>query len=252
MERRKRPLAARIGLTVVALFTGWHIFASFLWISPPSELRTVVPGNLLSEYMLPWYGQSWSVFAPAPINGDYLFKVRAHIEKDGEFEMTEWVDATAAELSLARYNVFPPRAAGLASQLASNFKGAHAALNDEQKEIVKLGYYKGDDWLGRMQFSLDEAAEEDSQVATYIAQERYASAYAAQVARAVWGDSVVTVQFQVSRQNVIPFAQRHDPDAERPAEQIVETGWRGMLELQNQSQEAFARTFNDALRRSGQ
>jgi len=202
--------------------------------------------------MLPWYGQSWSVFAPAPINGDYLLKVRAHVERDGELELTDWVDATAAELSLARYNLFPPRAAGLSSQLASNFKGAYAELNEAQQDIVKLGYYKGDDWLGRMQATLDEAGDNPNDVASYIAQERYASAYAAQVAQAAFGDSVVTIQFQVSRQNVIPFAQRHDPDAERPPEQIVETGWRGVLALEDQSQEVFARTFTDAMRRSGQ
>ncbi|WP_025134896.1 DUF5819 family protein [Leucobacter sp. PH1c] len=252
MAHRKHTLAMRLGVLLTVVLTGWHIFASFLWISPPSELRTVVPGKALSNYMLPWYGQSWSVFAPAPINGDYFFKVRAHTPGPDGLVETEWVDATTAELSLAQYQLFPPRAAGLASQLASNFKGAYEELSDEQQEIAALGYYKGDAWLGRMQIALDEVGDDPDAVAAYISQERYASAYAAQVAQAVWGPEVVNVQFQVSRQNVIPFAERHNPDAERPAEQIVSTGWRGILALEDQSESAFAHTFRDALRRSGQ
>ena len=252
MERPKRSVAARIGLTVVALLTGWHVFASFLWISPPSELRALVPGNLLTEYMIPWYGQSWSVFAPEPINGDHHFKVRAQVKnEDGTFRETEWVDAAVAELSLSRYNLFPPRGSGLGAQMSSDFRDDFMKLTDEQKEIAKLNYYKGDDWLGRMKIEMD-GGKTDPNVISYIVSERYASGYAAQVARAVWGEGVEQVQFQVMRQNVIPFEQRNDPKAVRPGEQIIETGWRGMLELEGQSQEAFAKTFRDALRRSGQ
>lgn len=245
-----RTALARITLVVTGLFTAWHIFASFLWISPPSELRSVVPGNLLEEYMIPWYGQSWSVFAPEPINGDYHFQVRA-IVSDGEktggkatYKATEWVDASSVELSMSRYNLFPPRAASLSVQQASKLLNQWKELNSDQKKTVALGYYEGDNWLGRMQEALDKQGTDKSKVVNYILQERYSSAYATQVAYAIWGqDRVTQVQFMVSRQNIVPFAERHDPDAQRPDAEIADTGWRGLITMPGQSNENFRDVF---------
>jgi hypothetical protein len=252
---RPRKGLARVGLTLVALVAAWHIFASFLWISPPSELRTIVPGNALSSYMLPWFGQSWSVFAPEPINGDYRFQVRAIVSgsPDGEGEAgytaTEWVDATEVELSKSRYNLFPPRAAMLSTQQATKLLNLWKTLSAEQQEITALGYYEGDNWLARMRTALNEHGDEQK-VTNYIVQERYTTAYATQVAYAVWGEDRVTqVQFQVSRQNIIPFAERHNPDAERPAPQIANTGWRGTLVLEGQSSQDFRDAFMNSYQR---
>ncbi|WP_254259713.1 DUF5819 family protein [Leucobacter chinensis] len=249
-RRKARSPIARVGLVLVTLFAGWHIFASFLWISPPSELRTLVPGKALSSYMIPWFGQSWSVFAPEPINGDYRLEVRAVIKEEGaegaepSYVATEWVSATDVELSKSRYNLFPPRAAILATQQSSKMLNQWKKLNKEQKEITALGYYEGDDWLGRMQIALDEKGEDKNVVIDYIVQERYTSAYATQVAYAIWGEDRVTqVQFAVSRQNIIPFAERHNPDAKRPDPEIANTGWRGTLEMPGQSNKDFAETF---------
>lgn len=238
---------ARGGLVIVSAFTAWHIFASFLWISPPSQLRTVVPGNLLSSYMLPWFGQSWSVFAPEPINGDYKLKVRAVLSdgfNDSDNEVTEWVDATAVELSWSQYNLFPPRAMSLSNNQASKLLAAWKALNEDQKEVTALGYFKGDDWLRRMQLELQDHGDNKDKIVEYIVQERYTTAYATQVAYAIWGEeNVAQVQFEVSRQNVVPFAQRNNPDAERPAPQIANTGWRGTLLIEGQSTSAFSDAF---------
>ena len=94
-------LAVQLGviLYIAMALTGFHLFASFLWIAPSSTLREVIPGNLLSQYMIPMWGQSWSVFAPEPINGDYYFDVRAVVSTpDGGEETTDWVRATDVEL----------------------------------------------------------------------------------------------------------------------------------------------------------
>jgi len=246
---RRKPVA-RILFLLVGAVTVWHVFASFLWISPPSVVRELVPGTALDSYMIPWFGQSWSVFAPEPINGDYTLEVRAilHTAGGGESEPTEWVDATDAELGLARYTLFPPRAAGLATHQASLLFGTWDALDAEQQRIAGLNYYRGDAWLGRM--SSDMKAQGDPKaVENYIVQERYTGAYATQVANTVWGEkNVKYVQFQVSRQNVIPFEKRHDPKAEAPAPQVKETGWRGTLVMPGQSQHDFDAVFGPLTR----
>lgn len=250
LAQTKKPLVRRVVIIIAAVFAAWHIFATFLWIAPPSGLRQIVPGNILQAYMIPLQGQSWSVFAPEPINGDHRLEVRAIVASQGDARTTEWVDATAAELSMAKHHLFPPRAAIQSTEMASRFKGAYDGLSAEQRKVVALGFYKGADWETRMTDKITSLGA-GKPVADYLAVDHEVNAYATQVAYAVWGDGVVHVQFAVSRQNVIPFAQRNDPDAKRPAPQKAPTGWRGVIEEPGQSRENFGKTFRRALEESG-
>jgi hypothetical protein len=248
---KTRPPVVRVIMVLAILFTAWHIFATFLWIAPASGLRQAVPGDVLTRYMIPMHGQSWSVFAPEPINGDYRLQVRAVVSENGTTRTTDWVDATAAEVTMLTHNLAPPRASIQAIELASRFKGAWDALSAEQQEIVALGYYTGTDWRERLTAAL--YATGDAGVADdYMAIERVITAYSTQVAYAMWGDGVGQVQFIVSRQNVIPFAQRNNPDAERPGVQPAPTGWRGVIEEPGQSRENFASIFRIAVEESEQ
>ncbi|HLS63263.1 MAG TPA: DUF5819 family protein, partial [Ruania sp.] len=131
-EHTRLTTLRRVLVLLGVFFTAWHIFATFLWIAPGSGLRQVVPGNLLHDYMIPMHGQSWSVFAPNPINGDYRLQVRAVVGEGEEATETEWVDATAAELTMLTHNLFPPRASITAMDVASRFKGAYDDLNEAQ------------------------------------------------------------------------------------------------------------------------
>ncbi|MFF1879522.1 DUF5819 family protein [Leifsonia sp. NPDC058230] len=244
--RRPRTLVMRIVLGGAALVTAWHVLASFLWIGPITPLRELIPGNALSSYMLPWFGQSWSVFAPAPINGDYRFHVRAVLaDKSGNEIVTDWVAATDVELAMSHHTLFPARAANLGLKQASSLKAAWDALTPAQRKVAELNYFKGDDWLGRMQVALNEENKNQNTdaVVRYIVQERYSDAYAVQVARAIWGDSVIRVQYQASRQNIIPFEDRHTPGAQKPALQFAPIGWRGLIVMPGQSEQEFADVF---------
>jgi len=239
-------IVKRLAVTAAVIFTGWHLFASFLWIAPPSALRNVVPGDALSEYMIPMFGQSWSVFAPEPINGDYYLDVRAIVDDNGEEEVTDWVRATDVEQSLATYRPFPPRAAKLAVAQASSLRGEWHGLNADQQAVVELNYYKDGDWSDRLEAALSDYSEEPEELEDYLQEEQRATAYATQVAQAVWGEGVTRVQFQVARQDVIPWGQRNDPSAQRPEIQPVPVGWRGVVIQEHQSQDAFADYFCSA------
>ncbi|MHA3722359.1 DUF5819 family protein [Leucobacter sp. HY1910] len=244
----------RVVAGLATVLTAWQVFASFLWIAPYSPLREVVPGNMLTSYMIPFFGQSWSVFAPEPINGDYHFNVRAIVEEDGQDVETGWVSATDVELSMIEYNLFPPRAGIQSSEVASKYKGAYDALGQGQKQTVASAF-TSENWESELREALlagsiegdgtdllgddaDEAAIEE-----LIAQEHLSTAYATQVARAIWGDEVKQVQFRVSRQNIIPFAERHTPGAERPAPMMTESGLRALTTEPGQNDANFGRTF---------
>jgi len=233
---RRRPYV-RVVMIAAALFTAWHILASFLWIAPYSaSAREIVGQERLSSYMIPMLGQSWSVFAPEPINGDYRFEVRAVVNG----EETEWVSASDVELSMIRYHLFTPRAGIVGMDVSSQYKGAWGKLTEDQQGVVGLNYFK-EDWEERMETALDAYGADN--VSAYMDQERRATAYATQVAIAIWGDDVERVQYQAIRQNVIPYNQRHDPDAERPGIQYSPSGWRGLIEVDGQSQDAFTKVF---------
>ncbi|MCI4011737.1 DUF5819 family protein [Brevibacterium sp. ZH18] len=234
----------RVLMVVAMLMTAFHLFASFLWIAPASALREVVPGDLLSKYMIPLWGQSWSVFAPEPINGDYYFDVRAVVKTaDGGEKVTDWMRATDVELDHSTYRPFPPRSAGLGIGVASDLKGSWDDLPDDQKAIVKLDYFKGEDSVDRLTSKLNDYSDPKGTVASYLKSERLATAYATQVAKAVWGEDVQRVQYQAARQNVVPFAQRNNPNAERPKIQPVPVGWRALVVEEHQSDEEFAKYF---------
>ena len=246
----KRPLVRRVVMILLAAFTAFHIFATFVWVAPASGLRQLFPGDLLRSYMLPMFGQSWSVFAPEPVNGDYRLRVRATVVQDGEQKTGAWVDATAAELAMLTHHLFPPRAAIQAAELAQRYRRAYDRLGSAHHAVAELSYYKGDDWESRLHGDLRK--HRDADLEALFEAERQITAYATQVAYAVWPGEIVRVQFEVSRQNVVPFDRRNDPDARRPRPKIVKTGWRGPVEEPGQSRAAFTETFRKALRESGQ
>lgn len=247
---RPRPTWwVRLIAFAACLLTLWHIFASFLWIAPYSALREIPTQEVLSSYMLPMFGQSWSVFAPEPINGDYHFNVRAIVKEDGEEVETGWVSATDVELSMIRYNLFPPRAGIQSSEVASGQMNAYNKLNEEQKAVIALDFDK-DDWEEWMVRSFDKLEGEGPSTAAYMQEEHMATAYATQVAYAIWGDDVVKVQYRVSRQNVVPYADRNKPNAQRPDPTFSTTGWRAPLEEEGQSRDAFGSVFRSQFERS--
>jgi hypothetical protein len=194
--------------------------------------------------MIPMFGQSWSVFAPAPINGDHYFDVRAVLGEGDDEQVTDWVRATDVELSLAQHNLFPPRAASLGVNVAAGYKHAFDDLNDDHRTIVGLDYLE-ENWQPRLEHEL-KSYSGGAAVDAYLDAEGTATAYATQVAYAVWGGGVTRVQFQVSRQNVVPFDSRNDPAAEKPPLQVAHTGWRGPVEREGQSREQFAEYFCSA------
>ncbi|HAY42585.1 MAG TPA: hypothetical protein DCY59_03110 [Micrococcaceae bacterium] len=113
---------------------------------------------------------------------------------------------------------------------------------------ILKSHFKGDDWDSRLAAELKARSTADSkksnnQTARFIENEEIASAYATQVARALWGENVKLVQFKVGRQGVIPFAQRNNENAKRPAASIIDLGWRGISVIDGQSDENFAKIF---------
>jgi hypothetical protein len=224
----------------VLLLTGWQIFASFLWIAPPTAMRQLVPGDMLERYMLPWFGQSWSVFAPDPINGDNEILVRARIRGD-DGTPTAWVNATDVEYALAWHNPFPPKAATMGAHEAASFRDAWGALNTQQQQAAGRSF-NNEPALERALVNLGPGTV----ATTYLQEDERTAAYATEVAYSIWGSSVRAVQFRVQRQGIVPFANRNDANPERPAPVASTTGWRKVTVPFTRADEGFRSTFQKA------
>lgn len=242
----------RLVIVLVLALGGWHVAASFVWIAPPAAIRDVFPGDSLRSYMLPLFGQDWSVFAPSPINGDYDVEVRAVVaDPTGPQEATEWVSITAAELTLITHQPFPSRAGIVSWTAASEYKRAYDRLDDSQQDAVALSFHEGDDWQQRLNSAVARGSTSTTTIRFLTSEERM-TGLASAAARALWGDDVEAVQFRVSRTNVVPFADRNSADRRRPDPKIVDSGWRGVIRLPGSSQERFAQTFLPLVERAGQ
>ncbi|MBT1547075.1 DUF5819 family protein [Curtobacterium aurantiacum] len=223
------------------MLTCWQVFASFLWIAPPTAIRQLVPGDLLERYMLPWFGQSWSVFAPDPINGDNEVLVRAQLRSDDS--PTSWVNVTDVEYELARHNPFPPKAATMGTHQAASTRDAWNALTEPQQQAAGRDFTHRSGSLAR---TLEKAGGPEQAARAYVQQDEQIRAYATQAAYSIWGADVTAVQFRVQRHPIVPFADRNDPTAQRPGPIIVATGWRALSEPYERSDQGFRRTFLEA------
>lgn len=249
-EQSARPSRVSAGrkavVTVLALLLGWHVLASTLWITPSSPARDVVPGDTLREYMLPMFGQSWSLFAPDPISADYYFDVRAVVDQDGEEVTTDWVRASDVELSRATHRLFPPRSASSAIAQATLLRGAWVDLSQDQKAVASAHYYKGEDWGSRLHGDLAAASGSEDARSAFEEEDSASIAYATRVATAVWGDGVQRVQYRVARHSVVPFDDRHSSASARPSPVFIEPGWRGAEHASPEAQGLFTEYFCSA------
>jgi hypothetical protein len=238
-----RRIVMHVSAGLVGLFTVWHIAATSLYSTPATPLRELVPEAALMAYNYPMFDQNWSVFAPEPISANYELSVRSATMVDGELVNTEWVNASKTELKLLRHNPLSPRAgyAAYAQALGTNL--AYKKLSEAEQAVVGQSYYEGDMWGQQLEDAMrSQGGSDEATVNAYLKQEWVTVAYATQVAKAVWGDDALYVQYRISIDNSVPFASRHDDAAQRTLV-TVDSGWRGLVEREGQDDNHFADLF---------
>jgi hypothetical protein len=223
-RRHPRIVHAALGLVVVVLVG--HLGATLLWSSASNPVRAAVGDENLRGYMLPFFQQSWSVFAPEPVSSDISLDVRAL--PSGETEATEWFTVTDRDIANGvTHHLVPSRTYLTNFSLARGYFRAFQALGDGAKPAVGQSLDL-DDW--RPELAADIAATSDAgdgAVQSYLDHEEALNRVASAVAVAQWGE-VDDVQVRVRITPVTPFEQRADPDP-NPEFRFVTTGWRSPL-----------------------
>lgn len=229
-----------ITASIVLLVAGIHMFFTAVVNVPYSELKYgPLPGRTADAYTRPFFVQNYRIFAPNPASQDRQLWVRAWIEDDaGERVETEWTNATAVELADPTRRVLRKHLTILA---AERYMGAYRGLSDEQRAIVSGANFHREGDRARLEAQL--AALGDA--SAYMVASDYVTAYATQVAHALYGDdhSVLAVQSRVVYRPVVRWNDRHDAEATAPDPFFTGAGWREPLEYPGQDREEFARAF---------
>lgn len=238
------PIAKGVAFFLVGL-VAMHFVATFLWNAPDNPVKDVVGGQV-TGYMRPFFQQSWSLFAPNPVNAEDELLVRAQVAdaQTGDLRTTDWAYPTQLEWTIVEHNPAPSRASRLSSNLHRRLNSAWNRLSDEQQQILAGDYHDMADWQPLADDLIAEQGGDTSpQVADIVRADRVATGYATQFAKATWGEEVAAVQFQLRRTPVPRWAQRKEPEPDNPSVTTREFGWRPVLVDDNQNESLFAATI---------
>lgn len=227
------PRWVKVVAGVLSLAAAAHLAVTALWVAPSSVVPRAVSAPL-SGYMEPVFQQNWSLFAPTPIRVENSLEVRF---LDADLEATDWVDATALELTTLTHHVLPSRAGRPTRALVTDARAQLTRLSPEELAVLG-GHYHHDAWprLREALLAVDgpSSAARIDRVLTY---DKVMAAYATELARAT--ETAVEpayVQFRIVRQPARPFADR---GGELPEPTVLTFGRRPMYEFSGQDSESF-------------
>ncbi|MCU1404077.1 MAG: hypothetical protein JWQ43_380 [Glaciihabitans sp.] len=235
---------ARLLVIAVCLVLGWHFLATYTWNATANATREVIGQETLNSYMLPMFGQSWSVFAPNPGSVNQSLEVRAQVTSGDVTSTTEWYSLTdRAAREDIQLHLIPSRMYLNDFILANRYYDAFMAIDVEARDTAGSSYVT-DTWPDQLQGDLLAKLNVDSSAAvdTFIKYERSTVNLASEVAHARWGDGVTAVQVRVLKTPVVPFAERNT-NASTTVSYFVD-GWRFPTYVDELDQGTFESIFS--------
>lgn len=233
--QQTRPVWLKILAGMLGLALSAHLTATALFVGPDNAAKESLE-EPLEAYMLPFFQQNWSLFAPRPIGTERSLFVRAWY--DGE-RHTEWVDVTQPEIDAAvTHNIAPSRVASVTRRLATRLGQQHGRMTQEERQALASNYHT-DAWdrlKARMMAKEDRSPA--GRISYVLRYDRAATAYATQFAYAWWGEDadIAYVQFKTEEYRAPHFDERGQDKSVR----VREFGRRPLVEFDGQDRAAFA------------
>jgi hypothetical protein len=181
--------------------------------------------------LTPFFGQSWRLFAPNPIDEDRNLLVQgAYVHGDGDVRTTPWVDWTSVEQDVIEHRLVGGRAGYITTKM-------YGALDEEFREMGPSRMTLADrtnaltppSW-NTLRDSLVRAGPDDGTVDDYLLYDRAVARLATSVIVARSSREIIAVRYALREQDVVPYDARHDDKAERQAARPEATmrvsGWR--------------------------
>ncbi|WP_157983822.1 DUF5819 family protein [Nesterenkonia muleiensis] len=237
------PVARLLTIPVLAVVLIHTLFIG-LWVAPSTPAREAIGQDTVRNYVVPWFDQSWSIFAPNPRSTAITFEVRAWVqdpETSEEFS-TQWHELVDHEDDLIRGNPFPPRTSLMVRRSANHLHTSTNDLNEEQVEIANRNVL--DDLYSDLREELMEVTSTatSQQVHRHIRADSIATDLASGFAWNAWQDQgdLLYVQFRTSIRSVPEYHSESGASLDEALATEMTYGWRPITQLDDQQISLFA------------
>jgi hypothetical protein len=216
---------------VAATLVGLHMLAVTLAAIPTNPVSDAFDSQL--NYLRPFFGQSWRLFAPNPVDEDKVLLVQgSYLDGDGNLKATPWVNWTSVEQDVIEHRLIGGRAGYITTKMYGALDEEFQELESaEQKELsARTSPLEPPTW-DVLENYLADIGPDDDDLADYLRYDRAATRLATDVIAARFPSRDITaVRYALREQGVVPYDARHGTKSERqlarPAPTIRVGGWR--------------------------
>lgn len=232
-ELKRLPQGARVLTWPLVALVLIHSLIIALWVAPSTPARDALGQDRVREYIQPWFGQNWSIFAPDPRRTAVTFEVRATVQDEtGAVQVTDWVDLIDNEDGIVAGNPFPARTAKISRRTADRLHSAISGMNTEQREWLQADYVDTPVDQLRERLAEVDGGVGSADINRYMTADAAATAIATGVAANEWGDEaeILYVQYRTSTRPA-PSWDAEDRTIDDTTRTEREYGWRAPTEL---------------------
>lgn len=240
------PVARILSILVIAAVL-IHTVLIALWVAPMTPAREQFGNDRLRSYVMPWFEQNWSIFAPNPRRTAVTFEVRfIYEDTDGQSHTTEWLDLVEVEDDIVARNPLGSRTSKITRRLADRMHSARSHMNDEQRNWLEANYFETPIDQLRSRLLAVDGGTGSHHVDRYLQADYAATSIATAVAERFQPEIVNRVQYRTSTRQAPTWENRHDQDLDDQRRSYRNYGWRAPIDLTQQQLDAFD-TYLDRL-----
>lgn len=178
---------------------------------------------------LPYFGQTWRVFAPNILKTNRTLEMRAQW-RDGEGELvtSEWVSITDIEQRTVPGNVVPSRIQKLSLNSSQTYLGRYNDLETDQRKRVRDTFIEPHDGGFRaipVEDLITDLGEDDGDVIRFLRMDYMMMRYMTLYATAGFNEKIERVQWRIPRERPNDFTHRFDEDPQFTTN-VTTFGWR--------------------------
>lgn len=224
-EQPRLTRGARIMGILTSLVLAVSMLGTLLIVSPQgTPLRATA-----RSVALPYFGQTWRVFAPTILKSNRTLEVRAQWrDANGELVKSGWVSITDIEQRSVTGNMVAPINRKASWNVSDVYLQRYNALDSEQRERVRDTFIEvsGD---GFRPIPVDDIIEDlggaDAEVIRFIRMDYMLMRYVTLYSQAGFGQKIERVQWRVGSERPNDFAHRFEQEAQFESS-VTTFGWR--------------------------
>ncbi len=225
-DHESRSAFAAVASTLVGL----HMLAVTLAAVPTNAVSEAFDPQ--TDYLSPFFGQSWRLFAPNPIDDDNTLLVQgAYVDDGGNLQSTEWINWTEVEQDVIEHRLVGGRAGYISTKfypaLDEEFQELESqdqkTLSERTSPLDPPSWDELRDYLARI-------GPDEDDLADYLRYDRAAARLASDVVAARTSRKLTAVRYALRKHGVTPYDARHLDKAgrekARPDPTLRIGGWR--------------------------